>query len=293
MPSSKRTILITGCSDGSLGAALALAFHKAGWRVFASARNPKKLEEVTKAGIETIQLDVLSQESIDSSVAKVTELTGGSLDALLNNAGAGYNMPVTDMDIDKAKELFELNVWSVVRMSRAYVPLLLKAAPNALLINNTSGVSLPVATFPFQGAYNASKAAEASFTETLRHELGPFGIKVINIITGAVKSGFFGNVPKPGLPANSMYNVAKDVVEKYMSERDDWKASDRMVYAQSVVKDVDRKNPPHWVWRGAMATQARLGALLPIGWLDGMVKGMTGLDVLEKRLKEQNEAKSK
>lgn len=291
MSSSKRTILITGCSDGSLGAGLALAFHNAGWRVFASARNTSKLQEVTKAGIETIQLDVLSQESIDSSVAKVAELTGGSLDALLNNAGAGYNMPVTDLDIDKAKELFELNVWSVIRMSRAFIPLLMKA-PNALLINNTSVVSLPIGTFAFQGAYSASKAAIASFTETLRQELGPFGIKVTNIVTGAVQSGFFDNVPKPGLPANSMYNVSKDTVEKYMAGREDQEAMDRMVWARSVVKDLDKRNPSPWVWRGGMITQARLASFLPIGWLDSVAKKMTGVDILERKLKEQRKVKT-
>lgn len=67
----KQTILITGCSDHSLGSALALAFHKAGYRVFASARNPSKLTHVEAAGIETVQLDVTSEESIAAAAAAV------------------------------------------------------------------------------------------------------------------------------------------------------------------------------------------------------------------------------
>lgn len=106
---SARTILITGCSDGSLGSALALAFRKARWRVLASARNTEKLKKCEEAGIETVQLDTLSDESIASCVAKVKELTGSSVDGLFNNAGAGYNMPLPRY-IDRDNPDREINV---------------------------------------------------------------------------------------------------------------------------------------------------------------------------------------
>jgi 1-acylglycerone phosphate reductase len=89
---SRRPVLITGCSDGGLGA-LALAFHKAGYRVLASARNPSKMASLKAAGIETLALDVLSEESVQACVAEVTNLTGGALYALVNNAG-GKNASV-------------------------------------------------------------------------------------------------------------------------------------------------------------------------------------------------------
>jgi NAD(P)-dependent dehydrogenase (short-subunit alcohol dehydrogenase family) len=103
--SSKRTILLTGCSNGNLGCSLALQFPKAGWRVFASARTISKLTRVKDAGIETVLLNTLSDESISNCVAQVREMTGGSLDAVLNNAGAGYSMPLMDVDVAKAREL--------------------------------------------------------------------------------------------------------------------------------------------------------------------------------------------
>lgn len=135
---AKRTILITGCSAGSLGSHLALAFHKAGWRVFASARNPNKLEYAQTAGIETIQLDVTSDESITKAVSQVSELTSGSLDLLLNNAGAGYAMPLLDLNLDEARKLFDLNVWSIISMTRLFLPLLAKSQHGGKVVNNTS-----------------------------------------------------------------------------------------------------------------------------------------------------------
>ncbi|KAI1357454.1 hypothetical protein F5Y08DRAFT_324314 [Xylaria arbuscula] len=284
---SARTILITGCSDGSLGSALALAFHKAGWRVFASARNIAKLKKCEEASIETVQLDTLSDESIASCVAKVKELTGGSLDGILNNAGAGYNMPLLDVDIAKARQLFDLNVWSLLSVTRAFLPLLMKSTRGAIVVNNTACASVTAGSMPFSGAYNASKAAAASLTETLRLELDPLNIRVINLMTGGVRSTFHSNAPDATLPPTSLYNVAKEVVEKTMSGADAVNGSDPSQWADEVAKELSKRNPPYWVWKGKFSTIVRLASHLPVGTLDGTMKGLVGLDVVEKKIKEQ------
>lgn len=108
----KRTVLITGCSDGGLGSALALEFHAKGYRVFATVRNLSKLKDTNKVDIESIQLDVLSAESIRDCISAVEKLTGGSLDMLVLNAGASYSMPILDIKMEKLREHFELNVFS-------------------------------------------------------------------------------------------------------------------------------------------------------------------------------------
>ena len=93
MAPTKRSILITGCSDGGLGAALALEMHRSGrWRVLASARSVKKMASLATAGIETLSLDVLSEESLRAAVTHVSELLGGSLDGVLLNAGGGLSV---------------------------------------------------------------------------------------------------------------------------------------------------------------------------------------------------------
>jgi NAD(P)-dependent dehydrogenase (short-subunit alcohol dehydrogenase family) len=289
--STKRTVLITGCSDGSLGASLAIAFQKAGWRVLASGRNLNKLKRVQAASIETVELDVGSDESVAASMARVWELTGGGLDALVNNAGGGYSMPLIHVDLDKARALFELNVFSVVRVTQAYVPLLResKAPGGALLVNNTTASSLASGALPFQGTYCMSKAAATMCTELLRLELGPFGIRVVNLMTGAIKSTFQDNAIKATLPADSPYIIAKEAIEKAMvGGETNAKASDPEVWAAAVVKDFTKSKPPHSVWRGYMATTARPATWFPVGFLDFVVKGLTGLDILEKKkIREQ------
>ena len=85
MAVSKRTVLITGCSDGGTGAELAKQFHKAGLRVYATARDVSKMESLTALGIETLPLDIQSESSIEECAKKVSHL-----DMLINNAGATY-----------------------------------------------------------------------------------------------------------------------------------------------------------------------------------------------------------
>jgi 1-acylglycerone phosphate reductase len=92
----KRSILITGCSDGGLGAELARAFHATGrWCVFATARNLDKMAGLVEAGIETSPLDVMDEESVKSCADQIKTLTGGRLDALLLNAGGGLSVCIS------------------------------------------------------------------------------------------------------------------------------------------------------------------------------------------------------
>ncbi|PFH62271.1 hypothetical protein XA68_14402 [Ophiocordyceps unilateralis] len=284
----KRTILITGCSDGSLGCALALAFHRANWRVLASGRNLSKLKQVESAGMETVQLDTTSDESIVNAVSRVRDLTGGSLDVLLNNAGAGYSMPLMDLEIARARQLFDLNVFSIIAVTRAFFPLLTQSAPGGIVVNNTACSSVTTGALPFAGAYNASKAAAASLTEVLRLELAPFGIKVINLMTGSVRSTFHDNAPQATLPPTSLYNVAKETVERAMSGQEAAATgADPAKWADQVVSDLGKSNPPHWLWRGKYSTLVRLASFLPVGFLDGSIKSKVGLDVVERKIREQ------
>jgi 1-acylglycerone phosphate reductase len=276
MSSSKRTVLITGCSDGGLGAALAIAFHKAGLHVYATARNPSKMKQLQSLGIKTLTLDVLSDSSIASCVGQIS-----SLEILVNNAGGAYNMPVSDISIPDAKKLFDLNVWSYLAMAQAFLPLLLKS--KGMIVNQTSIAS--VAAIPFQSAYDASKAAMAMFSNLQRLELQAFGITVVELKTGVVRSNLIRNqkeIMKASLPKGSIYEPAKEVVEKAL--RQDGFADTGMAaeqWSKLVVQDLLRKSPPLVIWRGDQAWLARIAAVLPFGMFDGTVKKLTELDVVE------------
>ena len=280
MSTSKRTVLITGCSEGGLGSALAIAFHKAGLHVYATARNPDKMKHLVPLGIETMTLDVLSDTSIADCVGKLS-----NLDILVNNAGAAYSMPVADISIPEAKKLFDLNVWSYIAVTQAFLPLLVKS--KGMIANHTS--SGAVITLPFQSVYNASKAAMATFSDTQRLELQGFGITVVELRTGGVQSNILKNHDSkhPSLPKGSIYEPAKERVEKALNGVDVMEeAMPAEQWAGLVVGDLLKKTPPPIIWRGYKAWLVWISTFLPFGTFDATIKKMTGLDVVERKVKE-------
>lgn len=252
--SSPRSVLITGCSQGGLGDALARKLQEHGLRVFATGRNPTKIAHFESLGIETLILDVLSQDSISECAGAVAEKTGGSLDILINNSGAIYSIPIIDANIYTSRKLFDLNVWAVLAVTQAFIPLLLKSE-GGILVNNTSVAS--VAPKPMSGIYNASKAATAMLTDTLRLELAPFGLKVIDLKTGSVKSHVYenqANGEKPRLSEGSIYAVAKKSVEAAMAiDFLEPTMMDADVWANQVVKEILRPSPSPQIWKGTNA----------------------------------------
>jgi len=271
-----RTVLITGCSDGSLGAALANSFHKAGLHVYATSRNVAKMAGLAALGIETLPLDVLDQSSIDAAASKIPHL-----DILVNNAGTMYAMPFSDLSIPKAKEIFDINVWSYLAVTQAFLPLLLKS--KGMIVNQTSGASvLPI---PWQTAYNASKAAMGMFSDIQRLELQPFGITVVDLKTNATKSNGMtidANKPRLLLPKGSLYEPQREAIETWMNyDKLAQDAMDTEEYGEVVVGNLLKKKPAPVMWFGGFQTWVlRIALVLPFGTLDGMLKKMTGLDTV-------------
>lgn len=276
MSSPIRTVLITGCSDGGLGAALAVAFHEAGLHVYATARSVTKMTQMTALGIQTMPLDVLSDVSIAACVSKVP-----SLDILVNNAGKSYSMPVSDISIPDAKRIFDLNVWAYIAVTQAFLPHLLKT--KGMIVNQTSVTANT--TIPFQSVYNASKAAIAMFSDTERLELKPFGVKVIELKTGVVLSNLIKNQKEQTnilLPEDSIYHPAREAVEATLRfDTVQGTGTPAKEWAAQVVQDLLKNRPPLVIWRGAHAMSSRIGTLLPHGMLDGTMKKMTRLDIIE------------
>lgn len=286
---TRKSVLITGCSDGGLGSHLALALKQLGWRVFASARNLSKLSVVKEANIECIQLDVCSESSVANAAKEVEKLTGGSLDVLINMAGGGYSMPIIYADLDEARRLFELNVMSPIIVIKAFFPLLRASQRDPILMNVSSGSGFLGCGTPFQGLYAASKGALNAVSESLRQEIGPFGIRVVTLVAGGVHTHFHDNAKKPHLPDNSVYDVAKEELEDIMDGNvPGMNRQDPKVWAANVAKDLSQKKVPHMLYRGTNATVARFASLAPTGLLDSTTKSMGGVDIFEKKLKEQD-----
>ena len=272
-----RTVLITGCSDGGLGASLAIALHKAGLKVYATGRNLSKLEEVRAHGIQTFAVDVLSQESISVAAQRIQ-----TLDILINNAGGLYSMPVSDMSISKAKELFDLNVWSYLAVTQSFLPHLRES--RGIIVNHTSSAGL--LPLPFQSAYNASKAAMIMFTDCMRLELAPFGVKVVDLKSASAGSNGFANqeaATGTRLPKSSWYEDAREDVEKTMrGERFPVEVTAEE-WADQVVGDLLKGGtPPSSIWRGTKAWVMWLTSLRPLRLPEFILKKMTALDVVER-----------
>ena len=291
----KPTVLITGCSDDGLGSALALELHAHGHRVFATARSLSKLSDVQAAGIETILLDVTSDASIEQCVAEVRQLTGGSLDMLVNNAGGQFATALADAPIPQAKQLFDLNLWSNLAMIQAFLPLLLRSTRGGTIVNHTSTSSVMVP--PFISLYGASKAAFAMLTDALRHELSPFGITVVELKSGSTASNINQNqgtgTGTPGVPKTSLYYPARKWLDHlYTGAPYTVGEFSRERWAREVVAGLSKRNPPRQIWVGAFTWTIWLASWLPHGMAQKLLADAAKVDVVTAQLREYGTAKA-
>ncbi|KAH8430655.1 SDR family oxidoreductase [Aspergillus melleus] len=244
----QKSVLITGCSEGGIGDALAKTFHRKGFRVFASARNTAKIQHLKDMGLDIVELDVTSEESIKQAALAVKAATDGHLDILVNNSGTGYIMPLLDSDLSVAKKMFDVNVFAIVAVTQEFAPLLIASKGTIVNIGSVLG-KMPL---PWQGYYNASKAAVAMLTDQMRIEFSPWEVRAILVNTGAIKTKLFQNLPSaPHLPENSLYYAAKDVIEPALAGTEVEKnATDVNSYAEVVVNNAIRSSPKKHLWSG-------------------------------------------
>jgi NAD(P)-dependent dehydrogenase (short-subunit alcohol dehydrogenase family) len=186
MTEQARTVLITGASRG-LGAATAALFVKKGWNVAGTMRDPLRPREGPSGeGVAVFPLDVTNDASIARAVAAVRDRFG-TIDALVNNAGYAVMGPLEGTRPAQLREQFATNVFGLAAVIQQVLPVM--RAQRAGTIINISSTAGRVA-FPFEAAYAASKFAVEGLSESLRHELRPFHIKVKVIEPGNIKTGF-------------------------------------------------------------------------------------------------------
>lgn len=242
---NRKTVLVTGCSPGGIGHSLAKTFHAHGLRVFATARSAESLESLSSLGIETLSLTVDSESSIQSCLEQVVAVTKGhGLDFLVNNAGRNYTLPALDVEMDEIRTTFETNVFSVMRLVQVFCPLLIQARGTIVMIGSLAAV-IP---YVFGSVYNATKAALHAYSNTLRVELEPLGVKVITVVTGGVKSRI-DRVSRE-LPESSYYSELDEEYKRRQGHSQEGAMSNED-YARSVVRQVLPGAGP-WPWRWFM-----------------------------------------
>lgn len=274
----QRTILITGCSTG-IGAALAAELHRRGNRVYATARRPETLAALALMGLDTLPLDVNDDASIAAVMSRI-EVEAGRLDLLINNAGFSQVGAVVDLTREDLRKQYETNVISPVAMTRAALPLLraAQAAHGKAVVANVGSI-VGLFTTPFAGAYSSSKAALHALSDGLRMELAPFGIQVVMIQPGGVRSAFGDHAEEAiRLPADSVYRP----VEKGIRARAQAGQRGAMPVESFVVPVVDAllRDAPAAIIRGGK-NSVRLPLmkkLLPLRTFDRLLSRTFGLD---------------
>ncbi len=206
-----RTVLITGCSTG-IGRATALRLARGGWKVFATARQPATLDELAAAGCETLALDVTSEDSMQAALAEIP----GGVDALINNAGYSQSGALETLSMDEVRRQFETNVFGLLRLTQLVLPGMREAGTGTIVNVSSMGGKL---TFPGGGAYHATKYAVEAISDALRMEVGRFGIDVVCVEPGLIRTEFgataAGGVDESGPYAEFNAAVAKSTRDVY------------------------------------------------------------------------------
>ncbi|MDC7706979.1 SDR family oxidoreductase [Vogesella indigofera] len=184
-----KSILITGCSSG-IGLVVAQGLAAKGWRVFATARKAGDVSRLQQLGLEALPLDVDDSASIHAAVAEVLRRTGGTLDALFNNAGYGQPGAAEDVPRHAMRAQFETNLFGAWELMNAVLPVMRHQGHGRVLFNSSV---LGFAAMKYRGAYNASKYAMEGLCDTLRLELAGSGIHVSLIEPGPIESRFRPN----------------------------------------------------------------------------------------------------
>lgn len=182
---TQRVALVTGASSG-IGKATAELLAKNGFFVFAMARRKDRLEQIRSDNIEPIQLDVTDVEAITAAIEHIVT-TKGRIDVLVNNAGFGQLGAVECVSMEAAYRQFEVNVFGYARFMQAVLPYMREQKSGCIV--NISSILGKIA-LPGFGWYAASKHAVEALSESLRGEVKAFGIDVIVIAPGLIKTEF-------------------------------------------------------------------------------------------------------
>jgi NAD(P)-dependent dehydrogenase (short-subunit alcohol dehydrogenase family) len=207
-----KVVLITGCSTG-IGRDLAVQLSKSGYSVVATARKVETLDDLQAA--LKLPLDVTNPDSIQKAVEDVIQHFG-RIDVLVNNAGYAVRGAVEEVPIEQAQNMFDANLFGVMRMIQAVVPYMRQQKAGRVI--NISSVVGKLVT-PANGIYSASKFALEGMSDALRLELAPFGIQVIVVEPGSIKTQFHATVEanaedifaNPGSPYHSLYDQYQKV----------------------------------------------------------------------------------
>jgi NAD(P)-dependent dehydrogenase (short-subunit alcohol dehydrogenase family) len=180
-----KAVLISGCSTG-IGRSTAERLAAKGWTVYATARKVDSIRDLAGKGCKVLALDVCNEDSIRAAVAAV-EQAEGAVGVLINNAGYGQEGAVEEVPMDEVRRQFETNVFGLTRLTQLALPGMRRQRWGKIVNLSSMGGKL---TFPGGGFYHATKHAVEALSDALRFEVRGFGIDVVVIEPGPIKTRF-------------------------------------------------------------------------------------------------------
>lgn len=211
MESNNKVAVITGASSG-IGSAAALSLLSQGFTVYGAARRIDRLEALASQGVRPLALDVTDAKSMQGGIANVLA-SSGRIDVLVNNAGYGSYGAIEDVSQEEAKRQFDVNVFGAMELTKLVLPQMRKEGSGRII--NISSVG-GRAVGPFGGWYHGTKFALEALSDSLRMELKPFGIDVVVVEPGGIKSEFL-DIAASGLQATSGNGPYADRVKSMLA----------------------------------------------------------------------------
>ncbi|MET9226655.1 oxidoreductase [Lentzea sp. NPDC003310] len=253
-----KTWLITGASRG-FGRQLAEAAALAGDRVVATARRPEQLADLVSRYPDTVRalaLDVTDAAAAREVVAATVEAFG-ALDVVVNNAGYANSAPIEEMAEDDFRAQVEANLFGVVNVTRAALPVLRSQRSGTFV--QFSSVGGRAGGTPGMGAYQAAKFAVEGFSEVLASEVAPFGVRVVIVEPGAFRTDWQGSSMVRGA-VGADYEETVGAINRFRDETDGAQPGDPARAARVVLDVVGSEEPPRRLVLGAAAVETVLAA---------------------------------
>jgi NAD(P)-dependent dehydrogenase (short-subunit alcohol dehydrogenase family) len=227
-----------------IGKETALTLIKRGHVVYGAARRVDMMQDLVEAGGHAISMDVSEDAQIKAAVEKVVS-EQGRIDVLINNAGFGLHGPVEDVSIENAKRQFDVNLFGVAALTKEVLPFMRKQASGTII--NVSSVNGKV-HLPYGAWYVASKHALEGWSDCLRLEVEPFGIKVSIVEPGAIKTDYFKNTAGAKNPSDvtsndSPYKANFDTVMKNITNYNEQSGASPSVIASTILTASESKYP--------------------------------------------------
>jgi NAD(P)-dependent dehydrogenase (short-subunit alcohol dehydrogenase family) len=243
MIDNEKVALVTGSSRG-IGFVTSTTLARNGFLTYASMRNLHKEKEIRlvvdkeKIPLKTIQLDVTDSNSVDNAIKSIMDQSG-RIDVLVNNAGYGLVGAFEELSMEEIKQQYETNLFGVMRVTQAVLPIMRKQK-SGIIVNMSSGAGR--FGYPNGSAYVSTKFALEGLTESVAYEVEPFGIKIVLVEPGFVRTNFSNVVAKKSQSTNSQYSKMTEKMAASI-EQMKLKSSPPELVANVVLEVVTSKNP--------------------------------------------------